>query len=60
MPGRPAWRVGQPDGGRQQLLEEAAPSHVECVRRNFVDAVDPEDYAAVGRAMDAILGASQA
>ncbi|GAB2595745.1 MarR family winged helix-turn-helix transcriptional regulator [Microlunatus antarcticus] len=47
-------------GAGQQLLEEAAPSHVECVRRNFVDAVDPDDYAAVGRAMDAILRASQA
>jgi DNA-binding MarR family transcriptional regulator len=47
-------------GAGQQLLEEAAPSHVECVRRNFVDAVDPADFAAVGRAMDAILRASQA
>ena len=37
----------------QPLLEDAAPSHVECVRRNFVDAVDPADYAAVGRAMRA-------
>lgn len=43
-----------------QLLDEAAPSHVECVRRNFVDAVDPEDYAALGRAMAAILDAPQA
>jgi DNA-binding MarR family transcriptional regulator len=44
----------------QQLLTEAAPSHVECVRRNFVDAVDPDDYAALGRAMRAILEAPQA
>ena len=43
-----------------RLLDEAAPSHVECVRRNFVDAVDPKDYAAVGRAMRAILDAPQA
>ena len=46
------------DAGHR-LLEEAAPSHVECVRRNFVDAVDPEDYAALGRAMDAVLLAPQ-
>jgi DNA-binding MarR family transcriptional regulator len=44
----------------QQLLTDAAPSHVECVRRNFVDAVDPEDYTALGRAMRAILEAPQA
>ena len=42
----------------RRLLEDAAPSHVDCVRRNFVDAVDPADYAAVGRAMQAVLGAS--
>lgn len=46
------------DAGRQ-LLDDAAPSHVECVRRNFIDAVDPEDYAALGRAMSAILEAPQ-
>jgi DNA-binding MarR family transcriptional regulator len=46
------------DAGHQ-LLEDAAPSHVECVRRNFVDAVDPEDYAALGRAMRAIVDAPQ-
>jgi DNA-binding MarR family transcriptional regulator len=44
----------------QELLTEAAPSHVECVRRNFVDAVAPDDYAAVGRAMRAILEAPSA
>ncbi len=37
------------------LLERSAPFHVESVRRIFVDAVDPDDYAAVGRAMQAIL-----
>lgn len=45
------------DAGHR-LLEDAAPSHVECVRQNFVDAVDPADLAAVGRAMRAILQAS--
>lgn len=43
----------------QQLLEDAAPSHVECVRRNFVDAVDPKDYAALGRALRAVIEAPQ-
>lgn len=47
------------DAGRA-LLDDAAPSHVECVRRNFVDAVDPADYAAIGRAMRAIIDAPQA
>jgi DNA-binding MarR family transcriptional regulator len=42
-----------------RLLDDAAPSHVECVRHNFVDAVDPKDYAAVGRAMRAILDVPQ-
>ncbi len=37
------------------LLERTAPHHVDSVRRIFVDAVDPDDYAAVGRAMQAIL-----
>ncbi len=42
-----------------RLLEEAAPSHVECVRQNFVDAIDPEDLAAIGRAFRAVLDAPQ-
>ncbi len=37
------------------MLELAAPSHVEAVRRIFVDVVDPADYAAIGRAMIAVL-----
>ena len=41
------------------LLEAAAPSHVEAVRRNFVEAVDPEDYAALGRAFRAVLDVEQ-
>jgi DNA-binding MarR family transcriptional regulator len=36
-------------------LVAAAPSHVESVRKIFVDAVAPEDYAAIGRAMSAVL-----
>ncbi len=38
------------------LLVEAAPAHVESVRRALVDPVDPEDFAALGRAMDAVIG----
>ena len=37
------------------LLVAAAPTHVASVRKIFVDAVDPDDYEAVGRAMAAIL-----
>lgn len=37
------------------LLESAAPGHVDAVRRVFVDAVSPQDYEAVGRAMRAVL-----
>jgi hypothetical protein len=36
------------------LLVEAAPAHVESVRRALVDPVDPKDFAALGRAMDAV------
>jgi DNA-binding MarR family transcriptional regulator len=42
------------------LLEQAAPSHVEAVRRNFVEAVHPEDYDALGRAFSAVLQVPQA
>lgn len=38
-----------------ELLKRAAPAHVDSVRRVFVDAIDPDDYAAVGRAMQATL-----
>jgi DNA-binding MarR family transcriptional regulator len=37
------------------VLREAAPGHVAAVRRNFVDAVTPEDWAAVGRVFAAVL-----
>lgn len=37
------------------LLEQAAPSHVRAVRRIFVDVVRPQDFEALGRAMQAVL-----
>lgn len=42
------------DKGFDKLVE-AAPRHVESVRKIFVDAVTPEDFEAIGRAMDAVL-----
>jgi DNA-binding MarR family transcriptional regulator len=42
-----------------ELLELAAPSHVEAVRRNFVEAVSEEDYAAIGRAFAAVVSATE-
>ncbi len=42
------------DGGIA-LLETAAPSHVEAVRRNFVEAMDESDYVALGRAFESVL-----
>jgi DNA-binding MarR family transcriptional regulator len=38
-----------------RVLEKAAPGHVAAVRRNFVDAVSPEDWEAVGRVFAAVL-----
>lgn len=35
-------------------LQEMAPVHVAGVRRNLVDLADPEDFAAVGRVMNAV------
>ncbi|HEX8781270.1 MAG TPA: MarR family transcriptional regulator [Nocardioides sp.] len=37
-----------------ELLERAAHLHVTGVRRNLVDLVDGEDFAALGRVMDAV------
>lgn len=37
------------------VLEKAAPGHVAAVRRNLVDAVTAEDWAAVGRVFAAVL-----
>jgi DNA-binding MarR family transcriptional regulator len=42
-----------------RTLEETAPSHVAAVRRNFVEAMDPGDFAALGRAFTAVLAAGQ-
>lgn len=42
-------------GAGYDLLKRAAPAHVDSVRRVFVDAIAPEDYAALGRAMSAVL-----
>ncbi len=41
-----------------ELLERAAPVHVASVREALVDAVDPDDYEALGRAMTAVLEAA--
>nr|NLI51742.1 MarR family transcriptional regulator [Propionibacterium sp.] len=41
-----------------KLLEAAAPTHVRSVRDIFVDRVDPHDFAALGRAMRAVLEAA--
>ena len=46
------------DGG-VALLEQAAPRHVEAVRRYFVEAVSEADYAAVGRAFAAVVRATE-
>jgi DNA-binding MarR family transcriptional regulator len=37
------------------LLETAAPIHVRSVRDCFVDVVEPRDFKALGRAMDAVV-----
>ncbi|UYM04254.1 MarR family winged helix-turn-helix transcriptional regulator [Solicola gregarius] len=57
-------REASPDDGRGVLaqlttaglsrLEEAAHTHVRGVREYLVDAVSPDDFAAIGRAFDAI------
>lgn len=37
------------------LLARTAPTHVQSVRDIFIDVVDADDYAAIGRAMAAVL-----
>ena len=37
-----------------ELLEAAAPLHVEGVRSYLVDVAEPDDFVALGRAMDAV------
>jgi DNA-binding MarR family transcriptional regulator len=41
------------DRGRL-LLENVAPTHVNGVRDHLVDLVDPADFAAMGRVLDAV------
>lgn len=38
-----------------ELLERAAPKHVQSVREAFVDVVAPADFRAIGRAMSSVL-----
>ena len=39
------------------LIRAAAPTHVETVRRNFVEVMSDEDYAALGRVFSAVVAA---
>lgn len=41
-----------------QLLDTAAPVHVQSVRSTFVDVVSARDFEALGRAMHAVLKAT--
>ena len=54
---RGVWAELTPAG--LKVLERAAPSHVEAVRRNFVDAISDADYDALGRAFDAVLAVKE-
>ncbi len=57
-------RLTSPDDGRGvvasltdkgwQLLRDIAPLHVEGVRDHLVDLISDDDFAALGRAMDAV------
>lgn len=38
-----------------ELLRNAAPTHVESVRHIFVEAVNPDDFKAIGRGFQAVL-----
>ncbi|WP_233557832.1 MarR family winged helix-turn-helix transcriptional regulator [Tessaracoccus antarcticus] len=51
--GRGVWASLTPHGF--EVLEQVAPHHVASVRRIFIDAIDPEDLSAVGRAMSSVL-----
>jgi DNA-binding MarR family transcriptional regulator len=42
-----------------ELLRTAAPTHVAAVRKFFVEAMDDEDYAALGRAFEAVIKATE-
>ncbi|MFJ9638527.1 MarR family winged helix-turn-helix transcriptional regulator [Streptomyces sp. NPDC101178] len=52
--GRGAFVVATPAG--REAIEEAAPVHVDHVRRLFVDALTPEELAALARICDRVLG----
>jgi DNA-binding MarR family transcriptional regulator len=41
------------------LLVQTAPAHVESVREILVDRVAPEDFAALGRLMRAVVGSDE-
>ena len=51
--GRGVQAVMTPAG--YDLLVKAAPDHVESVRRALIDVVDPDDLAALGRIMQAVV-----
>jgi DNA-binding MarR family transcriptional regulator len=51
--GRAAFVAITPTG--RQTIEAAAPHHVETVRRLVIDALTPEDFAALGRINTRIL-----
>ena len=40
-----------------ELIRSAAPAHVETVRRNFVEVMSEEEYAALGRVFSAVVAA---
>jgi DNA-binding MarR family transcriptional regulator len=40
-----------------ELIKEVAPAHVETVRKYFIETMSEEDYAAVGRALTAVVAA---
>ncbi len=50
--GRGVWAEMTDQG--YEFLAGMAPQHVAAVRRILIDAVDPADLAALGRAMDAV------
>ena len=52
---RGVWAELTPKGF--ELIRSVAPSHVETVRRNFVDVMSEEEYAALGRVFSAVVAA---
>ena len=52
---RGVWAELTPKG--LELIQSVAPSHVETVRRNFVDVMSEEEYAALGRVFSAVVAA---